>query len=223
MARSSQDQTVTMLEQMLVHGIKPYPHQLHEYGIDKRYLQTVLDKLKYHISSLSSYRPIKDALRIHKNDEKSSEYTEASWMDIHAIRIANGSESFSGSRFLRPVVTLYGNKDYQWTSKTRHLEVFVTSNGEWILCDESKLQDEDFSPAILRSIDELQEYFDNLTSDLEWPYPHADTVLVCIANWLLNTCRDELQRLRNAVGDFEYSIAECDQVRERFGYNTRSM
>lgn len=221
MTVSTRDDVQAMLERMLVHGIKPYPDQLRELGLDRKYLEIVLGKLRHRIALLPSYQPIKGSLRNYDISEKKQIFSEASWADVPSLRLVNKRESFSGGNRYNPLITLCTNAEMCWSSDTRFLEVFVTSNCEWIVCDSAKMRDKNFAPIICRTIEELDACFIELQDAGFWLYPNIDSIFVTIANWLMKVCRDEIYRLQQYIGYLEASVAECDVVRERFGYNTR--
>lgn len=220
MVASTKDDVATMLERMLVYGTKPYPHQLQQLGLDKRYLELVLERLRYRITSLPSHRPIKESLLPHTRSTEKPNYSEASWMDIPCLRLASKRESVLGNYYQEPLITRYSNPEMKWTADSRCIELFVTGNAQWVVCDAANMYDDGFSPIICKNVDELHDYFNEVTSSY-WLYPTADAMFIRIANWILNTCRDEVDRLKQAVGYIEASINECDEVRSRFGYGTR--
>jgi hypothetical protein len=208
----------SMLNRILVEGMKPNPWELHELGLDIKYLEKIVDKVKGRLWELPDYRPLKDAINSGKSQETQRLFTEASHADVRCLRLSWVRESFTGSPNYDPLLTLYPKDDQSMYAKGRKsIDLFVTCRGEWILYDGLELTDES-SFTICRTVDELSAHLDELEGDMYKLGPSKEQILITIAKKLMNTLREDGIKARQRAAYIEATVAECEMLEGRMGY-----
>lgn len=209
---------VAMLERLLIDGMKPNSWMLAELGLETKYLERMVDKVKRQLWMLPDYRPLRDAIDSDKQDGvRANPVAEASYADVRCLRIARKWESLDPTRRYnyRPLLSLHITADDRSRyAPLKGIELFLTCNGEWIHYHGSDLTDND-SFTVCKTVEELSAYLDKLDGDDRRLSPPKHTVPTVIANWLIDTLREDVKRRKRDVELLEEKVTECEVLRER--------
>lgn len=206
---------VAMLDRILLEGMKPDFWQIHELGLDVRYLEKIVDKVKDRLWELPEYRPLKSFTHSGRSEEDQQRFAEASVADTPCMRIGYDRRGdYSGRSYFEPLLSVYPKDNSSGHSSKMDIELFVTARAEWILYDGRNITDAD-SFTICRSVEELRTHLDGLTNDTHQLSPSMHAVLTHIANCLIFILRKEVDRLQKSIAHHEATLTECTVLQDR--------
>lgn len=211
---------VSMLNRILVHGMKPNGWELCQVGLDVNYLENIVDKVKGQIWQLPAFRPLKETAHSGRSETFQRRFAEASFADVPCLRITRKSydrfSSISDRPYYYPLLGLNPVGDESMRAR-EDIELFITGNAQWILYRGSDLSDED-SFTVCESVEELRSYLVGLCGDTHKLNPSIEGVLVEIANWLINVIKEEVARLQGRLNYTEVTLTECEALRNRMNF-----